>query len=100
VTSSPEPGSWRPFELDGAPSAAAEGSAPGRAEDRGRSAGEWVGLTGGPDDAAASSDRTKVDSVPAPRPGNGNGRSDSGGTRRKSVVFEEDDELDVPDFLK
>ena len=31
-----------------------------------------------------------------PKPG---GRPDSG-TRRKSVVFEEDDELDVPDFLK
>ena len=26
--------------------------------------------------------------------------ADSAGTRRKSVVFEEDDELDVPDFLK
>jgi cell division protein FtsZ len=31
----------------------------------------------------------------------GNGRpADPPGTRRKSVVFEEDDELDVPDFLK
>jgi cell division protein FtsZ len=99
VTGSSEPGTWRPFELDGAPSAAAEaGRAPGRPEDRSRPAGEWVGLTGGPDETAASSDRTKVDSVPAPRPGNG--RADSGGTRRKSVVFEEDDELDVPDFLK
>jgi cell division protein FtsZ len=28
------------------------------------------------------------------------GRADGPGTRRKSVVFEEDDELDVPDFLK
>jgi hypothetical protein len=27
-------------------------------------------------------------------------RVDGPGTRRKSVVFEEDDELDVPDFLK
>jgi cell division protein FtsZ len=27
-------------------------------------------------------------------------RADGPGTRRKSVVFEEDDELDVPDFLK
>jgi len=101
LTGSSEPGSWRPFELDGVPPTAAEaGSAPGRPEDRGRPADDWVGLTGGPDDAASSSDRTKVDSVPAPRPGNGNGRSESGGTRRKSVVFEEDDELDVPDFLK
>ncbi|HXW47452.1 MAG TPA: cell division protein FtsZ [Streptosporangiaceae bacterium] len=54
----------------------------------------------------------KVDGVPAPRSAaaeagsgrprvSGNGRpADSTGTRRKSVVFEEDDELDVPDFLK
>jgi hypothetical protein len=50
--------------------------------------------------AGAAGDGIRIDGVPAPRPGNGNGRSDSGGTRRKSVVFEEDDELDVPDFLK
>jgi cell division protein FtsZ len=52
----------------------------------------------------------KVDAVPAQRSGAaeagrprqaGNGRpGDGAGTRRKSVVFEEDDELDVPDFLK
>jgi len=30
----------------------------------------------------------------------GNGRAEAASTRRKSVVFEEDDELDVPDFLK
>ena len=56
--------------------------------------------------------------VPAPRPANtaagqdggarqgpgrdkqGATRAESQNTRRKSVVFEEDDELDVPDFLK
>jgi hypothetical protein len=27
-------------------------------------------------------------------------RGPDGSTRRRSVVFEEDDELDVPDFLK
>jgi hypothetical protein len=27
-------------------------------------------------------------------------RAERAGTKRKSVVFEEDDELDVPDFLK
>jgi cell division protein FtsZ len=101
LAGSSEPGSWRPFELDGAPSAGSPaGSASDKPGERGREAGEWIGLTGGPDDTAAASDRSKIDSVPAPRPGNGNGRSDSGGTRRKSVVFEEDDELDVPDFLK
>ena len=97
VAGSAGPGSWRPFELDGSSTG---GSRDGPAPDqRGRPAGEWVGLTGGPDEAAAG-DRGKLDGVPAPRPGNGNGRSDSGSTRRKSVVFEEDDELDVPDFLK
>jgi cell division protein FtsZ len=94
------PASWRPFELDGSPAGGPEGgSPPERPEERARPGGEWIGLTGGPDDTAAG-DRTKIDSVPAPRPANGNGRSDAGGTRRKSVVFEEDDELDVPDFLK
>jgi len=52
------------------------------------------------DSAAATGDTTKIEGVPAPRPANGNGRGEPGGTRRKSVVFEEDDELDVPDFLK
>jgi cell division protein FtsZ len=84
--------SWRPFELDGAPSAGSEGGeAPDRPDERGRAAAEGAGAAG---------DGSRIDGVPAPRPGNGNGRSDSGGTRRKSVVFEEDDELDVPDFLK
>jgi cell division protein FtsZ len=44
-----------------------------------------------PDDALESAARDPA----GPRP---NGRPDT--TRRKSVVFEEDDELDVPDFLK
>ncbi len=34
------------------------------------------------------------------RPGGGARLPESAGTKRKSVVFEEDDELDVPDFLK
>jgi cell division protein FtsZ len=63
----------------------------------------------------------KIDAVPSPRPADqvsaappdkpapGTARpadsaaarlSDGSGTRRRSVVFEEDDELDVPDFLK
>jgi hypothetical protein len=66
----------------------------------------------------AAGDGGKIDGIPAPRPGgsegagsvdgapngartNGTGMpADSVGTRRKSVVFEEDDELDIPDFLK
>jgi len=64
---------------------------------------------------AGGQEGTRIGSVPAPRgsapdaisgtgkdgPGKPVGRPvDSSGTRRKSVVFEEDDELDVPDFLK
>ncbi len=60
-------------------------------------------------------DGGKIDGVPQPRDGtqDGAGRpagqqparpagkpADGAGIRRKSVVFEEDDELDVPDFLK
>ncbi|HET9897219.1 MAG TPA: cell division protein FtsZ [Streptosporangiaceae bacterium] len=56
-----------------------------------------------------------TEAVPSPRPPEGilpsrdgaerdgasrPGRTDTPGTRRRSVVFEEDDELDVPDFLK
>jgi cell division protein FtsZ len=61
--------------------------------------------------ADSGHDAGRIDGVPPPRSGsqeNGkqasrpatNGRPDGSGTRRKSVVFEEDDELDVPDFLK
>ncbi len=49
----------------------------------------------------------RFDGVPPPRSGSpdaakqaGRPASNGTGTRRKSVVFEEDDELDVPDFLK
>src|SRR5262245_60895002 len=64
LAGSPGPGSWRPFDLDGAVSAGPDGGqAPDRPDERGRAAGEWVGLTGGPDDAAAG-DRTKIDGVP------------------------------------
>jgi len=38
-------------------------------------------------------------SLSSPRPGGG-WLPDSASTRRRSVVFEEDDDLDVPDFLK
>ena len=68
----------------------------------------------------ADSGGAKIEGVPAPRAGGSdegagpsandrqpggsrvgaNGRADTASTRRKSVVFEEDDELDVPDFLK
>jgi cell division protein FtsZ len=63
--------------------------------------------------SAAATEPVRVDGVPPPRPGSAdaglgkpaarpgsNGRPADASTRRKSVVFEEDDELDVPDFLK
>jgi cell division protein FtsZ len=68
-------------------------------------------------DGAAKAD-SKIDVIPQPRPGDSNAAGageadlappadaavvrvpDSTTTRRRSVVFEEDDELDVPDFLK
>jgi cell division protein FtsZ len=102
---------WRPFRLGGAPAAdagpAATGSGAdvtgGRAEPRQPTSaddGATAGATGA-GAGAAGTDAARIDGVPAPRPGNGNGRPpDSAGPRRKSVVFEEDDELDVPDFLK
>ncbi|MGO8959789.1 MAG: cell division protein FtsZ [Streptosporangiaceae bacterium] len=66
--------------------------------------------------AAGGHGGTRIDGIPGPRAAAadvaaGNGAKDgpvkpgtrpveSASTRRKSVVFEEDDELDVPDFLK
>jgi cell division protein FtsZ len=69
------------------------------------------------DEAAATepaAEETGFDSVPSPRPAHGEPAAprprpdaaaaarvfDAATTRRRSVVFEEDDELDVPDFLK
>jgi cell division protein FtsZ len=61
----------------------------------------------------AMSDAVKAEHIPPPRSGSPDGAVESAArdpagprpnrpdtTRRKSVVFEEDDELDVPDFLK
>jgi cell division protein FtsZ len=60
-----------------------------------------------PDAEDPAEDAVKIEGVPAPRSGGQDAgqqgsrpASNGTGTRRKSVVFEEDDELDVPDFLK
>jgi cell division protein FtsZ len=117
VTSEPQ---WRPFSLGdqqpglaapavtapaaGAPAAAATEPA---AEDH-RPAAD-VAANG-----TSADNGTKIDGVPAPRDGTQDSAADkqpprpaapakaaeAASTRRKSVVFEEDDELDVPDFLK
>ena len=118
---------WRPFQLTeskaprnpalGAPAASAPG-APALSDSDGAAGSSAVGQPSARVDGAAG-DGAKVDGIPAPRPGgsedagalamdgapsggrtNGARPADSLGTRRKSVVFEEDDELDVPDFLK
>jgi cell division protein FtsZ len=113
---------WRPFSLGdqqpglvapavpvSEPVAAAAGEQPGQDQRQAEGDGQAgsSGLDGG-----------RIDGVPQPRDGTQDGAAqsatqqagqparpagkptDAAGTRRKSVVFEEDDELDVPDFLK
>jgi cell division protein FtsZ len=109
---SPTPDQWRPFHLDTKPSAARPAPPP--------AAASWSGVMSDPAPAAADragngtaaaadgaarsggagAEEARIDGIPAPRPGVGGRAADSAGTKRKSVVFEEDDELDVPDFLK
>jgi len=115
---------WRPFQLgDAKPASAASGAAADGAEPDVTSPDQLS--TGAAADSASangggSAGAARIEGVPAPRAGSvqdgtgpvpkdsqsggsrpgGNGRPDAGSTRRKSVVFEEDDELDVPDFLK
>jgi cell division protein FtsZ len=100
----PAVGGWRPFRLDGAPAAelAAGPSASARGEPSPASTADGAPRTAERAGAGAAPAETgRLDGIPAPRPGNGAGRpADTAGPRRKSVVFEEDDELDVPDFLK
>jgi cell division protein FtsZ len=80
-----------------------------------------AGVTGDSDENAAAGDgsgqggQQESEPVPVPRPADSNSAGtpkskpdaksaarvfDAATTRRRSVVFEEDDELDVPDFLK
>jgi cell division protein FtsZ len=118
---------WRPYQLGEpgsatAPAAAAAGGATGTAapsaaapaaEQRsgganggGPSAGAAENGPGGsvPSPRAAEPDAESgngaAGSQQASRPGSGARPADASATKRKSVVFEEDDELDVPDFLK
>jgi len=119
---------WRPFQLtDGKPTAIpavaaappatlpaaarqseqTDGGSPdgGRPADAGGALGEGTRIEGIPSPRpgspeAASGQLTKDGQQNGVRPGSGGRPADSASTRRKSVVFEEDDELDVPDFLK
>ncbi len=115
---------WRPFSLGdqqpglvaptvpvSEPATATAREQPGQ-DQAGR---EQPAAEGDGQPAGVGLDAAKIDGVPAPRDGtlDGAGKGagqeparsaarppDVAGTRRKSVVFEEDDELDVPDFLK
>jgi cell division protein FtsZ len=117
-----ESASGRPDRADGSgingartgteagPASIATGTAPAHGADTGAADGQSAAISG-------VGDGVRIDGIPPPRPGSGDdgpgqdsvqsssrpavGRApDQSGTRRKSVVFEEDDELDVPDFLK
>ncbi len=103
-------------QQDGAGSPAAEPAAAKNSEAPGNAAGAGGSSDGS--SGAADQGKPAVDGVPAPRAaepatadqslasaraGSGTGAAwlpDSSSTRRRSVVFEEDDDLDVPDFLK
>jgi cell division protein FtsZ len=116
---------WRPFQLTASktPGTSAPGNpgagVPG-SSDPGQATGSAASLAA-TDADGATGDGAKIDGIPAQRPGSPDSAGsppgkdglqngaransaprpgDSISTRRKSVVFEEDDELDVPDFLK
>jgi cell division protein FtsZ len=123
VAPAPQPLAAKPSAPEPEPSAAAEPDArPG--QDAEPAAAGLAAVGQPPADEAEAGDRgAAVDGVPAPRPAESragaaggqesspsSGRTGPGtgapwtpeasSTRRSSVVFEEDDDLDVPDFLK
>jgi cell division protein FtsZ len=117
---------WRPVSLpglkDNAVHAGPASPGPGASAPAGPAAAEIAAATENGRKAAdpRPAPAAAADPVPAPRPaerpaaGGPDGgaeparqsaaaadvRAERVGTKRKSVVFEEDDELDVPDFLK
>jgi len=117
---------WRPVSLpglkDNAVHAGQATPGPGASEPAGPAAAETAAVTENGRKAAdpRSAPAAAADPVPAPRPAErpvpggpdggaeparqsapaADARAERVGTKRKSVVFEEDDELDVPDFLK
>ncbi|HEY2508080.1 MAG TPA: cell division protein FtsZ [Streptosporangiaceae bacterium] len=94
------------------------GSAPGGSEGQagsGAASRDGAGAPANGHQAGGAPDPGRVDGVPAQRTVDANGggeadssyrgdekarQADSHSTKRKGVVFEEDDELDVPEFLK
>jgi len=88
--------------VNGQPAAASAVASTGSAG-QGAAVAEGIPSPRPPDAAPATTvqDPAKADK-PAPRPADepAGARVPDGSTRRRSVVFEEDDDLDVPDFLK
>ena len=104
----------------GAPAAGQNGHAPGPAEPQaldtaagepdGADAGQPLGADADPLDPAGLDELDELDAVPAAEPVPQQPARldpvaaarvfDTASTRRRPVVFEEDDDLDVPDFLK
>jgi cell division protein FtsZ len=87
------------------PAARLAEDAAGLAEDAAGLAGEAAQLADGsgsvPAPRPANAEPAAAEPAPAERPRpDARGVFDAATTRRRSVVFEEDDELDVPDFLK
>jgi cell division protein FtsZ len=118
---SSSPSDWRPFQIEPKPAVTAAGAAGASGAAAALAAAGPAEATAGAGPAAsaadgagsAAKDGARIEGIPSPRTGSteagkdGQGAksgqvrpADSAGTRRKSVVFEEDDELDVPDFLK
>jgi cell division protein FtsZ len=92
-TDSPAATAWS-AETD-SPAATAWSSAPVSADEDSRTDGAAVS---GPADAASAAVAASAAARPEPA---ATGRVfDAATTRRRSVVFEEDDDLDIPDFLK
>ncbi|HKD87377.1 MAG TPA: cell division protein FtsZ [Streptosporangiaceae bacterium] len=119
-SSSGESADWRPFQLgDARPAASASSGGPGK-QAAAETARPGAPANGGPPASASSqnadgagTDAAAAERIPPPRQSSAEDTLDSAArepagprpsrsdtTRRKSVVFEEDDELDVPDFLK
>ena len=106
VTAGTDAGTAAPYGAVTAGRAMAAAAASRRADANGASSPRAGGSNGGPPPRAADADGgppPRAAQEPArPRPDTASAARvfDAATTRRRSVVFEEDDELDVPDFLK
>ena len=106
VTAGPGTGTASPYGAVAAGRAMAAAAASRRVDTNGASPPRAGGTNGGPPPRAADADGgppPRAAQEPArPRPDTASAARvfDAATTRRRSVVFEEDDELDVPDFLK